>query len=318
MPENADSWKCNKAVDQGKVARYARCKLVCQEGYDLSKGKRRDFHRCKRTGSWMTTENVILFCKPNGIFFAEKLRIAMNQIQSFETDHESLTQLIDELRTETDQCQEDSEKLTEEKDIWTQEKDILTQENEIWTEKYDSLKTDLQECSSNRHDSLQPAGNIGISVIRRVQNARETDTCIGTETNSGYITSSSCCQADQMFLFEFENSTEIAINLENSIWIEEHICFINTTANIKFHFPALDHAQTQSCKILVYDDTQGEFNEHQIEIETKTCVGSTCTWKIDAIENAIILEGASIICNGSPSFGIVTKSKYLTPREKNF
>ena len=39
MPENADSWKCNKAVDQGKVAKYARCKLVCQEGYDLSKGK---------------------------------------------------------------------------------------------------------------------------------------------------------------------------------------------------------------------------------------------------------------------------------------
>lgn len=259
----------------------------------------------------MTTENVVLSCKPNGIFFAEKLRIAMNQIQSFETDHESLTQLIDELRTETDQCQEDSEKLTEEKDIWIQEKDILTQEKEIWTEKYDSLKTDLQECSSNRHDSLQPAGNIGISVIRRVHNARETDTCIGTETNSGYITSSSCCQADQLFLFEFENSTEIAINLENSVWIEEHICFINTTANIKFHFPALDHAQTQSCKILVYDDSQGEFNEHQIEIETKTCVGSTCTWKIDAIENAIILEGTSIICNGSPNFGIVTKSKQL-------
>ena len=38
LPENADSWKCNKAIDQGKVAKYARCKLVCQEGYDLSKG----------------------------------------------------------------------------------------------------------------------------------------------------------------------------------------------------------------------------------------------------------------------------------------
>ena len=39
MPENASSWNCNKAVDQGKVSKYARCKLVCQEGYDLSKGK---------------------------------------------------------------------------------------------------------------------------------------------------------------------------------------------------------------------------------------------------------------------------------------
>ena len=40
MPENADSWKCNKPVDQGKVERYTRCKLVCQDGYDLSKGKK--------------------------------------------------------------------------------------------------------------------------------------------------------------------------------------------------------------------------------------------------------------------------------------
>ena len=38
MPENADTWKCNKPIEQGKVAKYARCKLICQEGYDLSKG----------------------------------------------------------------------------------------------------------------------------------------------------------------------------------------------------------------------------------------------------------------------------------------
>ena len=40
MPENADSWKCNKPVDQGKVERYTRCKLVCQDGYDLSRGNK--------------------------------------------------------------------------------------------------------------------------------------------------------------------------------------------------------------------------------------------------------------------------------------
>ena len=40
MPENAVSWKCNKPVDQGKVKKFARCKLVCQEGYDVSKGKK--------------------------------------------------------------------------------------------------------------------------------------------------------------------------------------------------------------------------------------------------------------------------------------
>ena len=244
----------------------------------------------------MTTANVILSCTPNGNFFAEKLRIAMNQIESFKIDVDSLTQLVHEMETETDQCKLDS-----------------TQEKEIWTEKYDSLKNDLQECSSNRHDSLQPAGHVGISVIRQVENARETDTCIGTETNSGYITSKACCQADQMFLFEFENSTEIEINLENSVWIEEHICFIKTNPNVKFHFPALDNAETQSCRFLAYDDSHGEFNEHQVEIETKGCVDSTCTWKVDSLENAMILDGTSIICEGSPDFGIVTKSKNLIP-----
>ena len=233
----------------------------------------------------------------------------MDEIQSLELDVESVTQLNHELqmktvkyhqiavelKNETDQCQLESEKLIEEKEKWTEEKNSLT--------------TDLQECSSSQHNSLQPTGHIGISVIRHVENARETDSCVGTMTSSGFITSSSCCQADQMFLFEFENSTEIAVNLENSIWIEEHICFINTTETFEFIFPALDGAETQSCTFLAYDHSQGEFNEHQTEIETKACVDSTCYWKIDLSENEMILDGTSIVCNGSPNFGIVTRSK---------
>ena len=39
MPENAENWSCSKPVDQGKVEKYTRCKIVCLEGYDLSKGK---------------------------------------------------------------------------------------------------------------------------------------------------------------------------------------------------------------------------------------------------------------------------------------
>ena len=253
----------------------------------------------------MTTANVILSCKPNATFFVEKLRIAMNQIQSFEIDVESITRLNHELRIE-------NELLTDLKDKYELETGECIEEEEKWAKKYDLLKNDLQECSLNRYDSLQPTGHVGISVIRQVENARETDTCIGTETNSGYITSKACCQADQMFLFEFENSTEIEINLENSVWIEEHICLIKTNANVKFHFPALDNAETQSCRFLAYDDSHGEFNEHQVEIETKGCVDSTCTWKVDSLENAMILDGTSIICEGSPDFGIVTKSKNLT------
>ena len=233
----------------------------------------------------------------------------MDEIQSLELDVESVNQLNHELqmetvkyhqiavelKNETDQCQLESEKLTEEKEKWTEEKN--------------SLKIDLQECSSSQHNFLQPTGHIGISLIRHVENARETDSCFGTMTRSGYITSSSCCQADQMFFFEFENSTEIAVNLENSIWIEEQICFINTTETFKFYFPALDGAETLSCTFLAYDYSQGVFNEHQIEIETKSCVDYTCSWKINSFENEIILDGTFIVCNGSPNFGILTKSK---------
>ena len=86
MPENAHNWSCNKPVNQNKVGKYTRCKIVCLEGFDFSKskclkpyewikcnafklnnlGKRREFHRCKRNGEWQTPSNVILSCKPNG------------------------------------------------------------------------------------------------------------------------------------------------------------------------------------------------------------------------------------------------------------
>ena len=222
-----------------------------------------------------------------GDFFAEKLRLAMDQIQSYVVETESLTRLVHEIRIENQKYHQIA----------------ADYKNET-----DQCHIDLQECSSIQHDLLTPTGHIGISVIRQVEGARETDSCVGSITSSGYITSSSCCQADQMFLFEFENSTEITFD-EKSVWIEEHICFINTTENFKFHFPTLDSAETRLCTFFAYDESQGEFNEHQVQIETKNCVDSTCSWKIDSLENAKILDGTSIICDGSPHFGIVTKSK---------
>ena len=230
---------------------------------------------------------MILSCKPNGDFFAEKLRIAMDLIQSYEIDNESLTRLVHEMRIETEKYHQIAADFKNERDQY---------------------HIDLQECSSIQHDSLEPTGHIGISVIRHVESARETDSCVGTSTSSGYITSSSCCEADQMFLFDFENSTEITIE-ENSIWIEEYICFINTTETVKFYFPTLDGVENQLCTFFAYDDSQGKFNEHQLQIETKNCIDSTCSLKIDSIENEKILVGSSIICEGSPNFGMVTKSK---------
>jgi len=39
MPENAHSWSCDKPVYQDKVEKYTKCKIVCLEGFDLSKSK---------------------------------------------------------------------------------------------------------------------------------------------------------------------------------------------------------------------------------------------------------------------------------------
>ena len=103
----------------------------------------------------------------------------------------------------------------------------------------------MESIENLNQNSLQPAGHIGISVIRKVENARETDVCIGTSTNFGYITSKSCCEVEEMFLFDLENSEEIKIE-ENSIWIEDHICFINTTAMLEFDFPPFDGGETQA------------------------------------------------------------------------
>ena len=211
----------------------------------------------------------------------------MDQIQSYVIDNESLTQLVLEMRIETEKYHQIAV-------------DLKNETNQC--------HIDLQECSSVQHDLLEPTGQIGISVIRQVENARETDSCVGTITTSGYITSSSCCQADQMFLFDFEKSTEIIID-ENSIWIEEHICFINTTETFKFHFPTLDIAETPICTFLAFDDSEGNFNEHQHQIETKSCVDSTCSWKIDSLENSKILDGTLIICQGPAQFGIVTSKQ---------
>ena len=41
MPENAKNWSCSKPVDQGKVEKFTRCKIVCLEGYEFSKGRSR-------------------------------------------------------------------------------------------------------------------------------------------------------------------------------------------------------------------------------------------------------------------------------------
>ena len=41
LPDNAETWSCDKPVNDKTVLRSTKCSLVCLEGHDLVKGKQR-------------------------------------------------------------------------------------------------------------------------------------------------------------------------------------------------------------------------------------------------------------------------------------
>ena len=47
----------------------------------------------------------------------------------------------------------------------------------------------ITECNFGKQTLLQPVGNIALSLIRTVENAREINACAGMSTNFGYLTS---------------------------------------------------------------------------------------------------------------------------------
>ena len=109
-----------------------------------------------------------------------------------------------------------------------------------------------------------------------------------------------------MSLFDIENSVEIEIR-ENSIWIENNICFINSTQSFEFDFS--DTIRETDCTMLIFYHGEGKFSEKPIEIET--CLKSPCyidtLFATDFFQNATILDGTSIICQQTVIVGIITK-----------
>ena len=182
------------------------------------------------------------------------------------------------------------------------------------------MKTDLDQCqieavnecstSQFQKDSLQATGNVVISFIRHVENAREIDACIGMSTQLGYVTSNQCCEADQVMLFDLETYKEIPIEI-NSIWIEEHVCFINNTEIQTMNFPFFDTNEVQSCSTLSFDESEGQFTDHHLDIDIGKCFDSPCSFKIDSnlFQNGTILNGTSVVCDEANQIGIITKSK---------
>ena len=109
-----------------------------------------------------------------------------------------------------------------------------------------------------------------------------------------------------MSLFDIDNSAEIEIG-ENSIWIEDDICFINSTELFEFDF--FGATRETDCTMLIFDHGEGEFSEQPIEIQT--CLESACyidtLFSTDFFQNTTILDGTSIICQQTVIVGIITK-----------
>ena len=169
-----------------------------------------------------------------------------------------------------------------------------------------------QNCLSNQLEniSFETTGSILISLIRQIEDAQEIDICAGLSTGVGYLTAKHCCQADQKYLFDSKTYDELTFD-ENSIWIEDNICFINTTVISKISVPSLKVEGKQTCSVDVFDE--GEFKEQHFDLEIKQCLNSTCSLTIDdnLVANGTILNGTSVLCRQSNQFGIITKSKFF-------
>ena len=191
------------------------------------------------------------------------------------------------------------------------EQEALGFKNDIeMCQKQAELRTHEYSCNQFGKSSVHPTGDVVISLIRHVEDAREIDACIGMSTNLGYITFNQCCTADNVTLFDLKTYEEVSIE-PNSTWIEENICFINTTEIQKMIFPDFHNDDIQTCSVLVFDESKGEFTQHQLEIEIGKCFEKPCPVDPNLSQSKTILNGTSVVCDRSSQFGIITSQLYL-------
>ena len=192
--------------------------------------------------------------------------------------------------------------------------DHLQQQYDYYKNEFDGLtrrKNKTIQCPPNQLN-LQLNENIEISLIRQIDDAREHDVCLGSQTIFGVITAKSCCQADELFLYDLTNSKEVSIDAK-IFWVEDNICFINTTDKFEIDvaIDVADEVIQQSCSLMTYDKTEQKFDAQIFEVTIKKCFENNCIFKIDSelLKNHIILNGTSIRCDESTYLGIVTNSK---------
>lgn len=241
--------------------------------------------------------------------------------EAFKTANQYLQQEAESSRNKTHKYQNEIENLENEIEILKNENTNHEREAELLKIQIENLeqeamaikiaianlRQEAENCSSKQLESisLEPIGSILMSVIRRNEDAEEIDICIGMSTNLGYFTAKSCCQANQKYLFDTISHEELAF-AENSIWIEENICLINTTEISKISVQSLKLEGKQTCSVDVFDGEH--FIEHQLDMEINRCFNSSCSLSIDVdvFQNQSILNGTSISCRKSNHFGIIT------------
>ena len=270
--------------------------------------------------------------------FKEQNERLKKQNEIFKKQNERCKKDTELSRFETLTCKNDIEKYKEEIEfiIEMSELEMVTCKNDIenikqeWESNIGDLDyqtSQLQQeserppainefcsCSSSptQANFLEPNATIIISLIRNIDGAREIDTCSGRSTKFGYLTSNSCCQADEFILYDLNDSKHILID-ENSLWIEENICLINRIESIDLRFPISDKEILGQCSLSMFDNEQGGFNDHKLEFQILGCFDSPCELKIDpnSYRNQTILNGTLILCDHSPHSAIVTKSTYI-------
>ena len=145
-------------------------------------------------------------------------------------------------------------------------------------------------------------------MIKRVDNTIEIDFCLGSLFKNGIITTRSCCEAEQFFLSDNENSSGLDIDIQ-SVFIENKICFINITNEFNPGHPVFD--KISSCSILVSDHNLDDYVEIMIDIENRSCSNRTCYLNHDLSKHETILNGTPITCQNSSIYGIIVKCQLL-------
>ena len=258
-------------------------------------------------------------------YLQQEAESSKNETHKYQNNNENLKNEIEILKNENTNHEREAELLKSQIENLEQEatksaiemKSVksaianLRQEaerNQNKTEEYkrelDILKNEIEL----ENISLEPTGSILISLIHQTEDAQEIEICAGMSTELGYFTAKSCCQANQNHLFDTIHHEELAFD-ENSIWIEDNICLINTTEISKISVPSLKFQGKQTCSADVFDGEH--FEEHQLDMKINHCFNSLCSLTIDVLQNQTILNGTSISCRKSNHFGIITKSELL-------